>query len=124
MSSNVAMAGAARELLDDLKVYISKAKEIVAQGDYIELEGLDKQVHRMCQAISTLSVEESRQFKDELDELMIDLDELQQRFVASRDALGKELSGVSKHKQASVAYKQSEHGPRREGTVKPEGEDE
>lgn len=110
-----ASASNARQLVDELKDYIETARGYVEKGDFVKLEGLDVQVRDMCDVIAHLTVDEARQFRDELDQIMIELDALQQSFVASRDALGQGLSEVGKHKQASMAYKQSEHGPAREG---------
>lgn len=106
-------------LLKGLSDYISQAKGILEKGDFLELEGLDDQVKTLCDSVLSLKVEESLSFADELDGTMKELDELQKMFVESRDKLAGDMQDLGKHKKASVAYKQSETAPHREGFSDP-----
>lgn len=102
-------------LLASLNEYIADAKDIVERGEYMELAGLDERVKTLCDSVMSLKVEESMSFADELDATMKELDSLQKMFVQSRDKLASDMQDVGKHKQAAVAYKQSETAPHREG---------
>lgn len=102
-------ASTARNLVSDLGLYIETAKDIVAKGDYVSLNGLDTQVETLCNAILNLSAEEAKTYADDLDRLMMELTVLQRSFIESRDQLRGELDGLTRHKQASMAYKRQEH---------------
>ena len=110
-------------LLNGLNDYIAQAKEILERGDYLELEGLDDQVKALCDSVMSLQVEESLSFADELDATMKELDGLQALFMESRDQLADDMQGVGKHKQAAMAYKQSETAPHREGFADPHADE-
>lgn len=113
-----------KELFDGIRAYVAQAKEICAKGDYLELEGLDDQVKTLCEGVMHMPVEDSMTIKDDLQTMMAELDELQTLFEKSKDKLAHDMRGVEKHKQASLAYKQSETAPQREGMTRSSNPDD
>lgn len=109
MGSKITSKMNAESLYRDIMAYIKEATRLMKNGDYIELVGLEDQVTKMCQIVQGLSIEESMSMRDDLDRMMQDLDALQALFMESRDRIAKELGSVGKHRQAALAYKQSEN---------------
>jgi|GEM_PF-2978979 len=109
MGSKITNKMSAQSLYRDIMGYIHEATKLVKNGDYIELVGLEEQVTKMCQIVQNLSVEESMSMRDDLDRMMEELDALQALFMKTRDRVAKELGSVGKHRQAALAYKQSEN---------------
>ncbi|MCI5049089.1 MAG: hypothetical protein MRY32_01980 [Rickettsiales bacterium] len=101
----------ARTLFEDLMGYINESKVILEKGDYLELNGLDNKVAELCEAVHNLTPEESKEYADDLDTMMQELDGLQKLFLEQRDRVGADLKSINQFQQASKAYKTAETGP-------------
>ena len=104
----VSSSAEAQKLYDDVMTYIRDAREITERGEYIVLEKLDERVQNLCLSVQNLKIEDSLSFKDQLVEMMSELNDLQTLYHAKRESLAQDISGVGKHKQAAMAYKQQE----------------
>ena len=105
----------AEKLYKDLMDYVSDAREMTERGDFVELINLDERVKGLCEAVQNMSVEESMEMKDQLQNMMDELNQLQEMFVEKRDGLAKEITDMNQHKQAARAYKQQEITSAKEG---------
>ena len=97
-----------RKLYNEVRDYIQEAREIAERGEFTELHSLDERVHGLCTQMQHMKVRDAQVLKDDLDVLMKDLTELQELFMAQRELLSDEITGVGKHKHAAKAYKQQE----------------
>lgn len=107
-----------RQLYNEIREYIRDAREITERGEFIELERLNGRVEKLCDSVHGLKVEEAVKFHDDLQELMKELGELQEIFIARRNGLADELTDVGRHKHAARAYRQQEVVSAREASAK------
>ncbi len=94
-----------QELFNNVAKFIADSKNLLEKGGAVELAGLDKQVHNLCNQILELSSEDRIKYADSLQILLNELNILGQDLTTQREALANEIRYLSSHKKASVAYK-------------------
>jgi hypothetical protein len=96
---------AQQDLFENVAKFVQDSKTLIAKGAMVEMAGLDKQVHSLCEQILQLSQEDRLKYADMLQDLLTQLKILGEDLVRQREALAHEIRYLSSHKKASVAYK-------------------
>ncbi len=92
------------KLFEDISTFITQSRELLEKGAVMELEGLDGEVKRLCEATLNLSKEQRAQYADKLQELLRSLTELGNELTQQRDQLASEIRGLTDYRKAHVAY--------------------
>lgn len=99
------MSAPAEKLFDDIAQFISDSRSLLEQGALMELAGLDDQVRTLCEMVLDLSQDDRLRYADRLQYLLGELKALGETMAAQKEQIAKELSNISSHKKATVAYK-------------------
>ena len=97
-----------QDLFRDIEEYISQSMEFLAQGQIMELNGLDQQVHRLCQEVVQLSDEERERHAERMQVMVASLSTLAEALQKQKDVIGAELNQSHVARKASIAYKQAD----------------
>lgn len=92
------------KLFEQIERFIAESTQLLQEGAIIELSGLDDHVRALCEAVLQLSQQERVEYADKLQSLLGDLNALGETLVAQRDQIGREISGLARHKKANTAY--------------------
>ncbi len=98
--------------LDQACTAVDAAREMVADGSFVDLASLETHVEALCAALLALPAGQSANLKPTLIKLMDQLDGLTRSIVAQNDKLSVEIQGVSARQRATSAYNP---GPDRSG---------
>lgn len=96
------------KLFAAINEFVGESRALLDSGKLMELKGLDERVKTLCAAVLELTQEERTRYADKLQTLLNDLTVLGTEMAAQRDQVGKEISHLSDHKKASVAYRTTE----------------
>lgn len=96
------------KLFEDVEQFIAENRAILARGEFVELEGLDGEVKRLCESILQLSQDERVAHSEKLQSLLNELNALANELAAQRDKISGEIHALSQHRQAHVAYKKAD----------------
>lgn len=93
-----------RTALDDVQRAIVTATTMVADGQQIDLSGLDQGVASLCGDIAALSVDERRDFKPRLLALIDELGRLVREIETQHKKIATALTDVNSRRNAVNAY--------------------
>lgn len=94
-----------KELFDNIAKFVEDSRFLLKEGATAELAGMDKHVQKLCEAVLQVPASERDKYAELLQTLMDELVALEGELVTKRDALVHEISYLSSHKKANVAYK-------------------
>lgn len=97
---------------------ITAARELVADGQLVNLAPLEGEVARICGALATLSATEARRAQPVLLALMDELDRLAGEMRARQSEYEEELRSLASHRNAARAYR---HAPSQKGPTRNSG---
>ncbi len=92
------------KLFQDVSAFITESRALLEKGAMMELDGLDAEVKRLCDAVLGLSQEQRIQYADKLQFLMKGLSALGDEMIQQRDAVVLEMRGLNQYRKAHVAY--------------------
>ncbi|MFO0389257.1 MAG: hypothetical protein ACK502_06010 [Alphaproteobacteria bacterium] len=92
------------KLFQDVSAFISESRTLLEKGAVMELDGLDAEVRRLCDAVLGLSQEQRIVYADKLQVLMKGLSALGDEMAKQRDAVVSEMRGLNQYRKAHVAY--------------------
>ncbi|MGE0755151.1 MAG: hypothetical protein AB7L92_08345 [Alphaproteobacteria bacterium] len=96
------------KLFDDVRQFIADSRAIIARGDMLQLDGLDSEVQRLCEAVLQLSQDERLKYAGTLQELLYSLNALGEELSRQRDVVAAQIHDLSDHRRANVAYKKAD----------------
>ena len=100
--------------LEHLTAFVAERRAAVANGESITLEGMEKEILGLCEAVRVSPREQAREFMPRLTKLLTDIHLLGEALTMQRDALTQEIQGLDQHKKAAVAYTQRSGKPEEE----------
>lgn len=106
--TNAASTDVLDGLVADLEGYIREALDIMDSGEYVELNGLEEKVTRLCLTIGQTPIGEAKDFRPKLDAITKQLGLLQSIMVEHKQKIEDQLQGLDVKKRASVAYAKSD----------------
>jgi ABC-type transporter Mla subunit MlaD len=92
------------KLLADIRQFLQDANTMIEQGDAVNLGGLDARVGVMCEQILAMAQADSSKYRDELNQLMVELNTLTTALKQQRDQLRDQITGLNTNKKAAAAY--------------------
>lgn len=95
-------------LVADLEKYIREALDILESGAYVELNGLEEKVTRICLDVGRMPIGEAGDFRPKLSAVTKQLDLLQSIMTDHKRKIEDQLQGLDVQKRASVAYAKSD----------------
>lgn len=101
------------KLLEELSVFIAESRKLVDKGAFVQLAGMDKQMRALCDEALKLSGEQRKQYASRLQKLFDEVKMLGDAMQSTRDAMFKEIQGLSGHRKANVAYQTTDSLDRR-----------
>ncbi len=93
-------------LLGEVAAYVESAQGMMARGEWVDLAGLDKEVERLCLAITALLPEQAVEYAPELEYLHEQISALEADMRQKRDAIKQEIQDTKVHERANKAYVQ------------------
>jgi hypothetical protein len=99
---------ASDKLFGEISRYINDSRAMLEKGRFLELVGLDEQVQLLCEAVLKLSQQEKSIYADKLEQIVKDLDALAEEMHRQKALVAGELSGMSTHRKANIAYQQAD----------------
>lgn len=96
------------KFFDDVSKFIAESRAIIERGDVVQLDGLDEEVARLCEAVLHLSQDERLKYADTLQRLLKDLNLLATELTTQRDTIAAQIHDLSDHRRANVAYKKAD----------------
>ncbi len=94
-------------LFADVATYVEKAQAMLANGEWVDLKGLDKDVEALCLSISALSPEQATEYAPELVYLKEQVEKLEQQMRLQRDDIHHKIKSTDTVERANKAYAQS-----------------
>lgn len=85
----------------EMEHYISESRAAIANGQEVELLGLDEKINRLCEMVEGLSKEEQMMYEDRLQALLEELNALGLDLKAQHES----IRNIPLHRNANVAYK-------------------
>jgi phage host-nuclease inhibitor protein Gam len=101
------MTKAMEALKDKVFAHVAECRASL-QGGRENLTGLEEMVREYCGAVASLPKEEGKAHAQDLERLMDDIGALSLELVEARETVRRELTGLGRLKQASVAYHKSD----------------
>jgi ABC-type transporter Mla subunit MlaD len=106
--SSTLKASQADQFMAELREYIDHGRMLIAQGRETELKDMGQKAAHLCESALNWSDDIKAQYAGQLNELMIELQVLAAELNARRDQIVSDLQGLSRSKQANVAYRTTE----------------
>lgn len=94
-------------MFGDVVAYVERARSMIAQGEWVELKGLDAEIERVCTAMATLSKEQAQEYMPELNYLRDLVGGLEADMRAQQAKIEDEIKGSGTVQRANRAYAQS-----------------
>lgn len=101
------MAQSPEEMFGDVVAYVERARELLSQGEWVELKGLDAEIERVCAAMATLSKEQAQEYLPELNYLRELVGELEADMRVQQEKIETEIKGAGTVHRANRAYAQT-----------------
>ena len=98
--------GTPETLFGDIAAYIEKARGLLERGEWVDLQGLDKDVEALCLSVAALSPEQAQEYAPELEFLRDHMESLGAAIAEQRDAIKGEIKGTETIERANKAYAQ------------------
>ena len=96
------------KLFDEIAIFVREGRALLKDGVMMDMAGLDKRVMVLCDQALMLPQEVRAQYSGKLQELLDELTQLGKDLEKKRDALARDIRGVSQHKKAHAAYTTAE----------------
>jgi hypothetical protein len=97
-----------QDLFRDIENYIAQSMAFLAQGQIMELNGLDQQVHALCLEVVRLSDDERELHAERMQAMVASLSRLAEALQTQKDLVATELNQSHVARKASIAYKQAD----------------
>ncbi len=92
------------KLFDDISKFIAESRDLLSRGAVMELDGLDNEVRRLCDAAMQLTPDQRKNYADKLQAMLTGLAALGDEMARQRDATLAEMHGLTEYRKAHVAY--------------------
>jgi hypothetical protein len=92
--------------LDSLTTWIARLEDEAANGSPVDLDGLDREVAKACDAVAARPEDEVAALRPNLDALLTAIDRLQKLMRDQYDGIRAELQAHGRRSQANRAYGQ------------------
>lgn len=96
-----------RIYLDQIHQTIEKASSDLDAGNMVDLTYCDSMVHKFCDVLQTLPVEDARQYQQSLKRIDEDLRALAENMTLKRDDIKQQILQANAMNQAGNAYEQA-----------------
>lgn len=90
--------------LEEASAVVASARQTLAEGNIVDLTGLEREVEEVCNSISALPGEESGTLRTALISLADDLDLLKKSLGEMHEKLAAEIEGTDARHRAAKAY--------------------
>lgn len=96
----------ADEYLERLETWLDRLEREVADGETVDLSGLDQAVEAACNAVTAAPAESAAHYRSRLSNFLTRIEDLQSRLQAQYEGIQAELQTHGRRSQASRAYAQ------------------
>ena len=94
----------ARFLYEQIMQFIAACRTDLDAGREVALDGLDKKMLTLCDAVQRMSPDNARVFGEHLEEVMAEVTALEAALKSTRDTVADELARLRQHRKANSAY--------------------
>lgn len=95
-------------LFEGVITFIEEQRQALQGNGVLDTTALDERVGGLVQAINALPVQQRVGYQNELENLQQALSAFQHELLQKRDEIRNQLGGVQAHRNANVAYRQSD----------------
>ena len=92
----------------DIRAMLADAKQRVARGDAVSLDGLDGRIAKLCEAVLALPEDTAKRQVPEFEALWQELEDLQNAMMEARNQVVTEYRELGNVRRAHMAYKTSD----------------
>ncbi len=94
----------ARIYFAEIQKSINESKELLQNGQVVDMTYCDKMVHKFCDILQSMSREEAQQYQNSLLVMDQELNAISSALIERRDELKEEIIKINSHSKAGNAY--------------------